>query len=618
MHVLELVVQGVRGFAASSRASLKPGYIVLKPGAAAAPPLCILASALLYPDGGADAALLAPGQKSGAKASLTFAGNDQVTYRVMRELGGRCLLQRQAKGATAFEKLSDDLAEVSETIRAQAGLPDKDTFEQLFTLTPAQLPSKRPKGKPQPRAAPAAPVSAAAATDPAVAAARARLAELENEQKLTEEVAKLQYRADALAGELFELEHKLKDAERVRSGLSEAEAALRVAPTPERLGLPMDIVARAEKYQTAASRRDEALARLTAEGEQEEHLGGRAEPLIANQKFWAAIGAGVLCLVIGLAMKGPARYLAFLDIPAFGFAAFLALRYVDGLQGSEEVGRRAEKRAAREKKIRDDFEAEAKPVRAAMHALGVDNPMDLIEQLSRKDAYQQRVDQLKEELAALEQDPEYVQAAEQYKTLKDESESINTQLQERNSFIRDQRDIEGDIAEAKDALVDALRAAGPGGRAASRGGTGETAEDPMPGLLSFATGLFNMEVPALQALMKDRCAQYVSALTDRRFLSMELDASGRATLVGTGKKVAAGDAPAKDLDLCYLSLRLTLIEKYATRSKVPVLMEDSLGVDEAKLSLFSRMLKHLGTLTQVIHASGHNAFGAVADLSASV
>jgi len=41
-------------------------------------------------------------------------------------------------------------------------------------------------------------------------------------------------------------------------------------------------------------------------------------------------------------------------------------------------------------------------------------------------------------------------------------------------------------------------------------------------------------------------------------------------------------------------------------------------VEEAKVPLLSRMLKHLGTLTQVIHIASHPAFPSVADLNGTL
>ena len=65
------------------------------------------------------------------------------------------------------------------------------------------------------------------------------------------------------------------------------------------MGLPQDIVARAERYPKMLARRDEAMARLQSEREVAEEEAQRlpdVEPLVRNRNFWIAVGVGVaLC-----------------------------------------------------------------------------------------------------------------------------------------------------------------------------------------------------------------------------------------------------------------------------------------------------------------------------------
>src|ERR671930_119396 len=145
MYFLDLATQGVRAFSANARVALTPGYVVLHPPGSEAVPLSALVLALLYPDGrGTDGGLAAPGAKVG-KAALTLLGNDAVTYRIVRELGGSGVLQRLNKTTHRFEPVTQDVAEASQFLRSPVGAPTRSTFEQLFTLRPAQLPSRNPK-----------------------------------------------------------------------------------------------------------------------------------------------------------------------------------------------------------------------------------------------------------------------------------------------------------------------------------------------------------------------------------------------------------------------------------------------------------------------------------------
>src|SRR4051794_23848740 len=120
MQILELALQGVRGFSPSVRATLRTGYLILAPPTSAASPLCGLATAILFADGrGGETSFLAPGQKSG-KSSFVFLGNDHATYRVTRELGGTGGLQRFDKVKKAFESITEDAGEMGQFLRAQA------------------------------------------------------------------------------------------------------------------------------------------------------------------------------------------------------------------------------------------------------------------------------------------------------------------------------------------------------------------------------------------------------------------------------------------------------------------------------------------------------------------
>lgn len=620
MYLLELAAQNVRGFSPSIRAPLKTGYLVLR-GPQTVAPVGALVTALLYADGrGGEASFLAPGQRAG-KAGLTLLGNDQTTYRLLRELGGPGSLTRYNKATQAFETVSEEAAEIQQYLRGQVGLPTKTAFEQLFVFTPSQLPSRKPKPKP---AAPAlgasgpkpslqhnAPVEAASD----IGAAEARLLELEQERALSNEVDQLQFQADALSSEAFELESKLKSGEALKAQVADAEAQWNAAPSAESLGLPEDILTRAQRYPALVQKRDEALVRLDSEREQEVAAPPVAvDPLTRNPQFWGGVAGGALCLGLAVFLSGVGKYVGLLDIPAFGFAALVALRYVDDLQASTRVSKKGGMIEAREKKIREEFEREAAPVRMAMRALGVEDPAEIAEVLARKGQLLERVEQLRGHLEQLEGSPEYAEAAARSAEVRQQQEALNAQLTEKGAYVRDARDVEREIGRVKESIRLARQGPAPVQATAAAAPAGEPLEDPFPAVMRLATDLLQGDVTAAWGMLKDRSAQYVSALTDRRLVALDVDREGRGfAMSGQGERLAIGTIPPRDLDLAYLSLRLTVVEKYAARFKVPVLLDDTVGIDDAKLSLFGRMLKHLGTLTQVLQATAHPVFAPLAD-----
>ncbi|MBF5043943.1 chromosome segregation protein SMC [Aggregicoccus sp. 17bor-14] len=631
MHLLELAVQNVRGFTPAGRHPLKLGYVVLRGPSAETAPIAQLAMALLYPDGrGGDAALVAPGQRTG-KAALSLQGNDGVTYRVLRELGGAGGLHRLNPETQKPELVSQDAAEMVQVLRAQAGAPTRGVFEQVYCLRPGQLPSRKPRAAPEP------PPRASASGLPAVApgglgtpvtpardvpAAQARAGVLEQELTLAREVEAMQFEADGMTSQLFELDRRFEAHEALRARAEAARAEAQATPGPEALGLPQDIVARATRYPSAKSRRDEALAKVRAERDELDPsaVGSKVPPLWKDQAFWGWTAAGAAALLLGFLLQGPGKYVALLDVPLFGVAAVLALRYVEELQYHARETGRGGRSAAREKKILEDFEAEVSAVLNAVRALDVDEPKDVVPALARREEVRQRALQLEAEFMREERSQELAQARARKEELRVQLAELNARIEQQGAYTRDAREVERELARTRESIALALQ---PAAGAAGPGAPGSDAlEDPTPALLALAADLLGVDARAAAQLLRDRCLQYFTALTDRRYPQVEWDAAGRAQVLvaAGGRKVGAGELPPRDLDLYAIALRLTVVERASARVKVPFLVEDVFQglLDEVKLPLVARMLKHLGTLTQVVHATAHPGFAQMADASASV
>jgi hypothetical protein len=650
MHFVEVAVQNVRGFSPTGRFALKSGYLVLKPPAEPSP-LSGLLLALLYADGrGGDAALVATAQKPG-KAALTFVGQDKVTYRVLRELGGSGSLHRLNPTTQQPELVTKDTTEANEFLRGQAGLLPRTPYEQLFFLQAAQLPSRRPRGGGRTSSSPSlsglrAPsypgvrtpsspglrtpsspglrtptnpglgVQVLPASD--IPAAEAKVRELEKELVLCKEVENLQFEVDGLNSQVFELESKLRSTEGLKEKLRQAEAAWAAEPTPGSLGLPQDIVARAERFPKLLARKEEALARLQSEREVAEEELRRlpdVEPLVRNPVFWTAVGVGVACFIAGLFFDNAARYISLLDIPAFGFAAVLALRHVDELQHKDQMGRRGEVFAAREKKILDDFEADVGAVRKALEVFGVETPQEIAPRLQRREQLGAEVAQLRAQLVSMEKHPEYVDAAQQLPLLRQQSELLNAKVAERGAFVRDVREVERELSRLQESIALAYNPHLAGMPGAEQLSGVDALEDPSPAVLDLMADVLATNAPAVMGLLKERCVQYFSALTERRYVGVEWDRDGRTTVVAaSGRRLLLGELPPKEVDSFFLGLRLTAVERLSARVKMPLVVEDAfLGLDEARLPLLGRMLKHLGTLTQVLQVTAQPGFMQLSD-----
>lgn len=622
MLLLELAAQAVRGFSPAARVALKPGYLVLKSPAATPSPLAGLLSALCFPDGrGGDASFLAPGAKAG-KAGFSFQGNDQSAWRLVRELGGAGSLHRLNRTNNQFEIVTQDSAEMAQMLRATVGMPPRTTFEQLFTFSVAQLPTRRPKSvktgtheKVKPKLASSmAPLPDLPQPGVNPDEARDRIVELEKELVMSKQVAEIQFRQDGLQAELFKFESMVKSYDDAKSAAKLAMQAVAASPTPQSLGLAPDILEKVKRFPAEQQKRDEAMQKIEDERLAAEENGANVTVAALQQdpKFLGAVVGGVVLVAVAAFLDGGGRYLALLGVPAFTFGALIALKYIEDLQRVARQSSRVDLFSVREKKLNDDFTGFSGQVKAALRAANVETGEELVARLSGRPALEAAAAEAQTRLLELEADPQVSQALAQAAALKAEQEQITEKLLEMSGgYIRDERDVVRELVKVKESLgrpATPAPAASPPGpdefEAVSTEPT-ETFDDPVPALMVLGADLFNTDVPSLWGALKDRSAQYIAALTDRRLHGVDVDKDGKAKIHAPGRVVPAGELPGKDLDLVYLSIRLTLVEKYSAQSKVPVIFEDAFrGVlDDAKLPLVIRMLKHLGTLTQILHVT---------------
>lgn len=619
MYLLELAVQGVRGFSPAGRFPLKPGYLVLKAPPPGTAPLVALVHSLFFSDGrGADAEFIAPNAGQG-KAGLTLLGNDQGTYRLLKQLGGTGALHRVNKETNAFDPVSQDAVEITNVLRTQVGVLPQAISEQIFGFTSSQLPSKRAKKIGGNRGLGSnMPVVAASN----VADSERKLAELRKEHAFSREVSELQFKADGLQGDIFNLQRKLEGSEGLQAALADAEAAYDAAPSAEKHGFPKDILERAQRYEEFVARRDRELGKL--KGDQPEELGfwddpkvKKIPPLYKDNRFVGAVAAGAVFMLTGAFLSGAGRYLALLDIPAFGFAAFLAVQYVNELEDAAREAMKGNVKATREKKVREQFEAEAGVVKAAMTRLDADSPKELIELLSQRNMYADKANDLRRQLSEYLGGDDFQQAVARLPQLQEELARVNAEIEQKGTYVRDVREIEREMERLKESIE--LAKAGRGAVVDSATGMVEVFEDPAPALLEVGTELFGADTAGVVAIIKDRVAQYFTALTDRRYVSVEFDREGKSAVSTAARKFAGNELPPKDLDYLHLAIRLTMVEKYSARFKLPVLIDDALdGVEDAKVALLARMLKHLGTMTQVLHLTPHPGFLQAADVQVTV
>ena len=135
-------------------------------------------------------------------------------------------------------------------------------------------------------------------------------------------------------------------------------------------------------------------------------------------------------------------------------------------------------------------------------------------------------------------------------------------------------------------------------------------------VISRAAELLNLGVDELWSQMSARLTAYLHALTDKRVVSGKPDDKGMLVLgAPDGRTGSFMSLPPPLRDLVYAALRLTLLERVAGYKRLPVVVDDAFAILEApKRALIGKMLKGIGTQTQVIHRVADAPAPGTADL----
>jgi hypothetical protein len=605
--LLEIAAQGVKGVSLpGGTVRLRPGYNVVAADGAA---LRRLVETLLYPgaDGAEELRLAAPPGAGAARAGATLLGDDGVTYRLVRELGGGLQLQRLDPQRRAFALVSQDLAAIARQLEEKIGVPPRAP-RALLTISSAELPSRHgavPAG-------PGAPAAPRRALTPAELTRR--VTELKGELERARRAEKLQYQLDGLQGRLFKLEETLREGTRLRDAVAAAQEALsgmtRVVAVAERLGDPD---AKLAAYAKSVAKRDDATARLDEERAALDaaDVAGPPSPFWKEPRFWAAAGAGVAAAAAGVAGSGISglRYLALLDIPAFGWAAWVALGWVGALEDHGRLGRRRKLVDDHARKVKESFERETADVREALAAAGAPGLAELTEALHRLGDARFAVREAEEKLAAFEARPETRSAQEEKGRVEVELRAAEAGLgAEAGGYVRDPRSVEAELDR-----LEAELAAGPQPAPAPPAEAGP-AREPLREVVERAAEALGGSPAAAVLSVQQKASQAVQALSGNRLSAVTVDDRGTILVQVGGRPTAAVSLPGPDRDLAWLALKLAFLERALAGGKRVAVADDVFAaLPEAARRVAGRVLKLVARQGQLVHGTTDVAFREAAD-----
>jgi len=623
--LIEIAAQGVRGVSpAGGSTRLRPGYnLVPFEGAA----LRRLIEALFYPAPRDGEELRGASAGSGpARAGVTLLGNDGVTWRLVRDFAAGCQLQRLDPERRAFTLAAQAMEEVAAVLREQVGVPARGQLA-LLSLAASDLPTRRCAGMAvhAPQAAVHAP-QAVGRRPLAGAEAEKRLAELRAELARAEHAEKLQYQFDGLQSRLFKAEEALREGARLREAAQGAEAALSAsgpaAAVAESLG---NVEAKLAAHARAVARRDEALAKLEGERAalEDEAARGTPRPFWFEPGFWAGAAAGVAALAVGIWGAGQSRalrYVALLDIPAFAWAAWIALDWVAALEVHGRLGRRRTLLEEHERKTLETFARESAEVRQALQALGVARVGELQEALNRVGDARAAAEEARRKVAEFEASAATRSAEEDRVQVEAELRQVEEALSTvAGGYVRDPRSVEMELqrvqaeADAPGAAPEQEQEREPEPPEVVLAAVPVTV-DPLREVLERAARELGVSPAAAARESQVRASHVLGVLSANRLSALSVDDRGNLLAQRSGQSTAAAALSPADRDLVFLALKLAFIERGLAGGKQLAVADDAFaGLSETARRLAGRLLKQLARPGQLIHATADAAFRESAD-----
>ncbi len=599
MHFTELAIQGVRGFSKTARVSFSAGYQILRSPTDRAAPLGRLLGALAFPEGRGEDAVFRVPDAADSRAGFTLQGNNQQLWRLRRELGSAGALYALDAASNQFALYTTESAEMAQALQTQAGFVSRAAYFELFSFDFRQLPSQRPDEKATSHAQTAGSSSIVVSHVIDEAAVLGRIAALKAELQRSKALTELQFRADAIVAELYQCEAKAQERQTLEARCSSLAEALRSAPTPDSLSLPADIVERVRRFPEERKLHEQAMQKLFSDKEQAGVVNVmHAAPWFSDRRLLAALAVGVGCLVAPLFLPAPFRPVALLAIAAFGYAGLALLQYIEVLQSIGRQVAKAEVFDTREKKLRDQFAQVNALVQSAYDKVGAQTRDEFFAAMAQKDTLAQPLIEAQMALADFDADPSVQETFDKVQRLQVEQEEVAAELARySDGYAREVREIEAELRSLEPQHTPARGAAAP--EPVRRAIT----VDPCPALMHTGTQLFALDLEALWPTLKDRALQYLVALTDRRLGAVDIDVQGKCQALVGNTWVPVLQLEPKDIDAVYLSLKLTLAEKWTLMNKFPIMVDHALflHIEGPKQHLLLRMIRQLGTQTQVLH-----------------
>jgi hypothetical protein len=596
--VLDLALQGIHDLVGSTRVRVQSGYTALVSSQVQPDTLVAGLCELLFAEGVSLGAtdFAAPGARS-TGGGITVTAADGATFRIMRDLrvGSSQLLEFQ-RDTKSFAEVATAADEISQFLRARVALPTRQTFEKVFLLRAADLPSAASV----PELDTAEPE--AATEEPEPAQLTARLEEIEVALAGHQRVEDLEFELDGLQKQRFSLEDQLRATASDGNELEEARAGVRQWRYLD--ALPEGFGSRHVAYLELVRKRDGDLERWQKErdGIERSERSAAVEPLLGDWRLWAGLGVGAMAVAVAVVLGGVFRYVALLDIPAFGLAVAILVQNLSQRERRERTLVRLRISDDRRGKILARDKEEISAVEALLAEVGLGDG-EVRGALARREAARERLRELEQAAAAAARDPERIGLQEKCNELAARASKIEGELAILGSVPVDTLALRSEAEHIRGRLEACATPASEPEPAPEA-----TAPQPMgEGWMRAALDLLLTDAASAARPLSERASLLVRALSENRLAGVQLDGDGAVAIrVGASGELVPWDRmPPAAQDLVYLALRGGLFLAIDQRARAPFVCADIAAHVSGGVAVTRTLFTTLGHGGQVIHIVRH-------------
>jgi hypothetical protein len=667
MELVEVVLQGVRGAAEQTRWVFPAGVSVVPAGQAEVLVMRSAFELLTGQNDGVVTAAMIPEAAAQARVSIVVVGRDQRRYRLLWDLqSGRRALQ--VMNGDKLEVVSTMQAEIVQTITAQIGFPQSDVMREIYFSFVDDLPSKLvapvgerpgaakaerplPPGfsdvdtkqtdvsKPLPPGFGDGSAGSRFAGRPE-AELRSRLAEIATLATGHVDVEALEFDIDGLQKHTFEIQAQMRPMTDLDDSIATLDGQLRRVAYLD--ALPDDFLERAlvlegvkvehereqERLEQGKARLLQSVAHLSDEVSGVRQRDG-ARPIQAAALDplvrWGIIG-GVGAIMIG-ALGGLAadglRWVALLDIPAFGVAVFGGIKLLSGLEEGASARLKLARIAMERKRAVERYSIDKEQIANLLHKcqLVFEQLPEITQDYAVRDnlrarratfvAERERLVLEGFDRAAL--DDELARTTERLRAAEEQLQAAGNGYDPvQADLAREAAEIERVLRGEVGSMVQTSHNSSPPPTPTPTPVMSTTAPTTAPApplavdvawrLLRLASDLLIQPIDDVAVALAPRAGQMIHALTAGRFTKLSVAPRSVDIIDNVGSAIPFAQLSGPDRDLVALAMKLAIVES-VTRSmgRLPMLFDrvfDALPIEQ--VPMIARAMQFMGQSTQVI------------------